>query len=255
MVDVSRPDRAALLTLVVGLVLMLAVQLPGHRAPAALYDGVVTEDPYRYLEPPPGGLGDPSSATASAQVQSGSVGQLFAATLESPPQAQVISEPGALVLPDGATSVTMSITPITPAALPTSGRLAGNAYRVAVTDQTGAAVTIRPGSLVTLVLRGDRPPTSGTIAQFVGGTWQTLPSDPGGLPDLFSTNMTSFGDFGMLDTAPAASGSAAPTAAPSSAPTTGDQGQPPWILIIIIAVAAAAVGWVWGDAWDSQRRK
>jgi hypothetical protein len=255
MVDVTRLDRGAWLTLAIGLVLMLAVQLPGHRAPAALYDGVIVEDPYRYLQPPPGGQGDPSSATASAQVESGSVGQLFAATQESPPQAQVISEPGALVLSDGATSVTLSITPVAPTALPTPGRLAGNTYRIAVTDQTGAAVTIRPGSLVTLVLRGDRPPTSGTIAQFIGGAWETLPSDIGGLPDLFSTNMTSFGDFGVVDTAPAASGSAAPTAAPSSAPTSGDQGQPPWILIVLIAVAAAAVGWVWGDAWDSQRRK
>ena len=253
--DVSRPDRAARLTLVIGLLLMLAVQLPSHRLPAALYDGVITEDPYRYLQPPPGGQGDPTPATTSAQVDSGSVGQLFAATLESPPQAQVISEPGALVLRDGATSVTLTITPVVPTALPTSGRLAGNAYRIAVTDQTGAAVTIRPGSLVTLVLRGDRPPASGTIAQFVGGAWQALPSDIGGLPDLFSTNMTSFGDFGVLDTAAAASGSAAPTAAPSSAPTARDQGQPPWLLIILIAVGAAAIGWVWGDAWDSQRRK
>jgi hypothetical protein len=254
---VTRPNRAALLTLATGLLLLIAGQLIAGRGPSALYDGVVIEDPYRYLEPPAGAAGDPSSATATAQVESGSVSQLFAATIETPPQAQVISEPGSLVLPDGATSVTLSITPVAPTALPTSGRLAGNAYRISVTDQTGAAVTIRPGSLVTLVLRADRPPTNGTIAQLVGGTWETLPSDIGGLPDLFSTNMTSFGDFGVIDTAPAASASAAPTAAPSSAPTTGGEGedQPPWILIILIAVGAAVVGWVWGDAWDSQRRK
>ncbi|TMB57616.1 MAG: hypothetical protein E6J47_01975 [Chloroflexi bacterium] len=251
----STPHRAAWLTLGIGLLLMLAVQLSGHRAPAALYDGVVIEDPYRYLQPPPGAAGNPSSATASAQVESGSVGQLYTATTEVPPQAQVIAEPGALMLPAGATSVTLSVTPAASTALPTSGRLAGNAYRISVTDQTGAAVTIRPGSLVTLVLRADRPPGSGTIAQFVGGAWETLPSDIGGLPDLFSTNMTSFGDFGVVDAAPAASASAGATAAPSSAPSTGGESQPPWILIILIAVAAAVVGWVWGDAWDSQRRK
>jgi hypothetical protein len=254
LVGVSRPGRGGWLTLAAGLLLMLAVQLPGHRAPAALYDGVVIEDPYRYLQPPAGAHGNPSSATASAQVESGSVGQLYTSTTEVPPQAQVIAEPGALVLPDGATSVTLSITPVAPIALPTSGRLAGNAYRISVTDQTGAAVTIRPGSLVTLVLRADRQPRSGTIAQFVGGGWETLPSDVGGLPDLFSTNMTSFGDFGVVDTEPGARATPGATAAPSSSPGTGDQDQPPWVLIILIAAAAAAVGWVWGDAWDSQRR-
>jgi hypothetical protein len=254
MVAVRGADRAAWVTLAAGLLLLIAVQLPARHAATALYDGVVVEDPYRYLKPPAGAIGNPSSATVTAQVSGGSVAQLFAATDEVPPQAQVIAEQGALVLPDGATSVTLSIEPVAPASLPTSGRLAGNVYRILVTDQAGAPVTIRPGSLVTLVLRGDRPPTNGTIAQYVGNSWETVPSDIGGLPDLFSTNLTSFGDFGVIDSAVAQSASAAPSAAPSATPPPTDGGGPPWILIILIALGAAAVGWVWGDAWDSQRR-
>jgi hypothetical protein len=246
-------DRAAWITLAAGLLLLIGVQLPARHVATALYDGVVVEDPYRYLKPPSGAIGNPSSATVTAQVSGGSVAQLFAATSEVPPQAQVIAEQGALVLPGGATSVTLSIEPVAPASLPTSGRLSGNVYRILVTDQAGAPVTIRPGSLVTLVLRGDRPPTNGTIAQYVGNSWETVPSDIGGLPDLFSTNLTSFGDFGVIDSAAPQSTSPVPSAAPSATPPPTGQGQPPWILIILIALGAAAVGWVWGDAWDSQR--
>jgi hypothetical protein len=246
-------DRAAWLTLAAGLLLLIGVQLPERHVATTLYDGVVVEDPDRYLKPPSGAIGNPSSATVTAQVSGGSVAQLFAATDEVPPQAQVIAEQGALVLPGGATSVTLSIEPVAPASLPTSGRLAGNVYRILVTDQAGAPVTIRPGSLVTLVLRGDRPPANGTIARYVGTSWETVPSDIGGLPDLFSTNLTSFGDFGVIDSATAQSASPAPSAAPSATPTPSDGGGPPWILIILIALGAAAVGWVWGDAWDSQR--
>ncbi|MDP9250604.1 MAG: hypothetical protein M3O78_04465 [Chloroflexota bacterium] len=253
MVDVRRPDRAARITLAAGLLLMVVVQLPAHHVATALYDGVVTEDPYRYLQPHNGALGNPTSATVTAAVSGGAVGQLFAATDEVPPQAQVIAEQGALVLPDGAKTVTMSIRPVAPASLPSTGRLSGNVYRILVTDQSGAPVTIRPASLVTLVLRGDRPPTNGTIAQYVAGSWETVPSDIGGLPDLFSSNITSFGDFAVIDSAALQSPSAVASAAPSATPTPTDQGGPPWILIILIAVGAAAVGWVWGDAWDANR--
>jgi hypothetical protein len=257
MVDMSRPDRAAWITLAAGMLLMVVVQLPVRHVATALYDGVVVEDPYRYLQPPTGALGNPTSATVTTAVSGGSVGQLFAATDEVPPQAQVIAEQGALVLPDGAKSVTLSIQPVAPKSVPSAGRLSGNVYRILVTDQSGAPVTIRPGSLVTLVLRGDRPPTNGTIAQYIAGTWEAVPSDAGGLPDLFSTNLTSFGDFAVIDSAAAqseqASGSAAPSAAASATPAPTNQGQPPWILIILIAVGAAAVGWVWGDAWDANR--
>jgi hypothetical protein len=254
MVGVRPTDRATWITLAAGLLLIVAVQLPARHVATALDDGVVTEDPYRYLQPPTGALGNPSSGTVTGQVSGGSVSQLFVATSEVPPQAQVIAEQGALVLPDGATSVTMSIEPIAPSSPPTAGRIAGNVYRILVTDQKGAPVTIRPGSLVTLVLRGDRPPTNGTIAQYVSNSWETVPSDIGGLPDLFSTNITSFGDFAVIDSAAPQSASPAASAAPSATPTPTDQGGPPWILIILIALGAAAVGWVWGDAWDANRR-
>jgi len=93
--------------------------------------------------------------------------------------------------------------------------------------------------------------------KLVVSSWETVPSDIGGLPDLFSTNLTSFGDFGVIDTtqlqSASATASAGGSAAPSATPTPSDGGGPPWILIILIALGAAAVGWVWGDAWDSKR--
>ena len=53
----------------VGLGLALAVQV---RAPVGvpLYDGVVTAEPYRYLHPTGGQVGDPASASSTEDVSS-----------------------------------------------------------------------------------------------------------------------------------------------------------------------------------------
>src|SRR5207247_5239410 len=65
MVAVRGADRAGWATLAAGLLLLIGVQLPARHVATALYDGVVTEDPYRYLKPPSGALGNPSSATVT----------------------------------------------------------------------------------------------------------------------------------------------------------------------------------------------
>ena len=78
-----------LIVLAVGVAVIALAQLgTPHRAPP-LYDGVVVEEPYRYLSPPPGAPGSPKSYTATEPVQGGQSAELVAATPESRPQAQL----------------------------------------------------------------------------------------------------------------------------------------------------------------------
>ncbi len=215
--------RGAGLTLALGFVLLV---LAGRAAPVGqppLYDGVVVEDPYRYLQPPSGAA------------------------------AQLIADEGAFVIPSGTASVVTTIRPIAPPAPVPSGALAGNVYEVRVASEGGIDLAIPPGKTVTVVLRSPNGVTNGTLFRFSGTAWAAVKTVNGGLPDLYATNSTELGDFAVIVTgaaSPAPSGGAslgAPTAGASpSLPAGGaaSGGSTPWIVIGLVAAAVAA-GLLW----------
>ena len=124
--------------LTVGLVMMAAVQVvqPVH---LPLFDGVVVVDPYRYLSPPPGGEGSPTSAKATFPIQAGTSPSFAVYTSETPPQAELLAKGGEIAVGSGITSMTVTIDPV-PAPGSSSQTAAGNVYRFAVVDQSGAAL-------------------------------------------------------------------------------------------------------------------
>src|SRR5881392_2355407 len=185
-------------TLAIGLALLAATHLAGSVVTMPLYDGVVIEDPYRYLSPPAGLPGDPTSASLSNPLDAGASPQLFAATLENPPQAQLIADRGAFVVPAGTTKVNAAVTPVPPTAVPDQGQLQGNVYRLSVTDQSGPALRVRAGSTLTVVMRSPLAFPQAQIARYSGSAWQLLPSISGGLPDLYAANITELGDFAVI---------------------------------------------------------
>ncbi len=95
--------RAAVVSLGAGLGLIALAQLAAPFGSPPLYDGVVVQEPYRYLSPGPGQLGSPTSYRSTLPVTGIASPVFVAATTESPPQAQLIAESGAFVLPPGAT--------------------------------------------------------------------------------------------------------------------------------------------------------
>lgn len=190
--------RAGLVTLAVGAVLLGAAQLVAPGGGPPLYDGIVVAEPYRYLSPPAGAPGDPSSYTATIPVSGGVSPEIVAATAEIPPQAQLIAPQGAFTLGSSSTSVTVSISAVPPTANPTDGSLAGNVYRFSVTDQTGADLTAH--EIVTIVLRAPSGVTDATMARLVNGTWETIDTEHAGQPGMFDANATLFGDFAMIST-------------------------------------------------------
>ena len=160
--------RTGLLSILAGAGLALGVQV---MAPVGvpLYDGVVVQEPYRYLHPVPGQPGEPASFSATVDVAGGTSPVVVAATTESPPQAQLITQRGAFELSAGAASVKASITPIDAAVAP-PGKLVGNVYRFSVTDEAGNALVPKPcEGCRSLVLRAPEDAGTARIMRFGAG--------------------------------------------------------------------------------------
>jgi len=108
-------------------------------------------------------------------------------------------------------------------------------------------------ALVTIVLRAPQANLEAQVARFDGTHWVPLPTDHGGLPDLFSANITEIGDYAVLLTGPAptssaqeSDGAAGGTPLPSAGPGTLNGGDGPNWVVIAFVVAAIGVGLAWG---------
>lgn len=164
-----------------------------------LYDGVTVNEPYRYLEPASGQPGQPMTYQASPGLDAGGTSRSFAAaTTENPPQAQLIALPGAFIAPTGATSMDVSIKAVPPDSRPTSGSIAGNVYRFAVTDSAGNAFTLAADAQPTLTLRGPDGVTDAVIGHLTATGWQTLATEHGGGLGLFTVVPRELGDYAVL---------------------------------------------------------
>lgn len=216
--------HAALRSLLAGLAVMAVAQLAAPLGSPPLYDGVVVQEPYRYLTPTQGQTGSPTSYHASPTVQGTTSPQLVVATTESPPQAQLIAQPGAFVFPAGMTALDVSVGAVAAPARPSAGPIAGNVYRFTVADQAGAALAINPGMLPTLVLRAPDGIVAATIEHFANGAWQELATQPSGQPGIFLANITSLGDFALI-----------------ALPTPGLFGLDPTLLGLAAAAAVVSV--------------
>ena len=194
----------ATLVLVAGAGLALAAQAA---APVGvpLYDGVVVQEPYRYLEPESGqdGAPTPASLRTEAAGADGLSKPFVAATQEYPPQAQLIAPAAAFATAAG-TELVVSIEPVRPTSRPAGGRIAGNVYRVAVADANGSAVAINPEQPPTVSLRAPQDVTSARLARATADGWQELPTEHGGLFGLFAGEVTELGEFAVItpDTGP-----------------------------------------------------
>jgi hypothetical protein len=250
--------RVGLVTAGAGILLLVVATRLAPIWHAPLFDGVVIEDPYRYLEPPPGKPGNPTSVTDTLALDQGQSPQLYSGTLETPPQAQMISDRDAFQLPPGTTSIKASIVPIKPPAPLTKGTISGNVYRFTVVNQAGANLSLLPGVTITVVLRAPNNVANGTIVHFNGTAWQKVPTDNGGLVDLYATNVTELGDYAVMVSGtqtpePSGAGSLPPsTLQPTPSATPGSTGsQTPWLIIGLVA-AAILVGVLWRTLGDRE---
>jgi hypothetical protein len=215
--------RVGWLSILGGAGLALCVQV---LAPVGvpLYDGVVVQEPYRYLNPAPGQPGDPGSANVTVAIVGGISPTIVAATTESPPQAQLIAQQQvAFEVPAGATSVKADVTPIEPPAPPPEGRIIGNVYRFAVTDDSDNPLTPKPcEGCRSLVLRSPENAGDARIMRFAAGTWSEVETLHG--LGLYSTNPTALGDYALIEGAGA-----------------GDAGDPADFTLLVVGGAIAVI--------------
>jgi hypothetical protein len=188
---------AGLRVLAIGLAMMATAQAV-RPVVVPLFDGVVVVDPYRYLNPPSGEAGSPTSASATLPIEAGKSPSFAVYTSETPPQAELLAHGGELEIGSGTASVKVTIDPI-PAPQGPRDAIAGNVYRFAITDDGGAALAFLPGQTITLALRGPAGvAVDAAIARLSGGAWQRLPTQPSGLQDLFITNADAVGDYALV---------------------------------------------------------
>lgn len=193
--------RAALAVLVLGALLIGASQRLTAIASPPLYDGVIVADPYRYLTPVQNQAGSPTSAKASQPVVNGSSPAIAASTNESPPQAQLVASPDTFVINPGATALTITIDPVPPQTPLPITPIVGNAYRLVVTDQTGAGVSLRHGARASVVLRAPIGVLDASIVRYAAAGWQSVPTEAAGQPGMFLTNADALGDFALVSNA------------------------------------------------------
>src|SRR5215212_9237088 len=167
--------RTGALSLVVGAAIAIASQLASPVA-LPLYDGVLVAEPYRFLQPGPGEAGDPTSFEADPDVTDGRSPEINAATTESPPQAQLIAIPDTFDVGD-ATTLHVEVTAVAPPTVAPPGRISGNVYRIAVTDASGAPLSIDAARRPTLAMRSGGAVANGAVARFVDGRWEALPTE------------------------------------------------------------------------------
>lgn len=190
--------RLGWLAVLAGLGLALTLQVA---APAGvpLYDGVVVQEPYRFLRPTGGQPGEPTSFEAAPTITGGITPAIVAATSESPPQAQLIAQRDAFRVSAGAKSLHVTVTPIEQPALPVEGSILGNVYRFSVTDDSGATVPLKEcKGCISVVLRAPDAAGTAAIQRLSGGTWTAVATVPAGILATYSTNPTALGDFAVV---------------------------------------------------------
>jgi hypothetical protein len=194
----TRDRRLGWLAVLAGGALALAVQIA---APVGvpLYDGVVVQEPYRYLHPTGDQAGSPTSFSATVPVAGPESPTIVAATTENPAQAQVIGQEGAFVLTPSATSLQVSVTPIEAPPPPEGGSIAGNVYRFSVADQAGTQLAITPcDGCISLVMRAPEGVGVASIQRYADGAWLEVVTLHAGMVALYQTNPTALGDYAVI---------------------------------------------------------
>ena len=191
--------RAAIGAMVGGLLVSAAALRLLPRPALPLYDGVIVIEPYRWLQGPTCEPSHPTSASATEPVTGSSNPSIIVATSEQPPQAQFFMASGVLALRPGTSSIEVRIDPIAPPVPPPAGsQIAGNVYRIAVTDQLGRPIVAPAAANATVVLRAPDGFDNVTLERIQGDTWRALQTESAGLASTYQALVTDLGAFALL---------------------------------------------------------
>jgi hypothetical protein len=199
----TRVTRARGIVLV-ALVLLGAGWAIAPRSAPPLYDGVgFPDEPYRFVQRPPGTrvTAPPTTAVATAGISGGRNGPLNADSAESAPQVSVTIPGGMLAVPAGtAPPLTLVAKPDKVLPPPPGKYLWSNVYDVTINP--AVRFTTRTGLVATIILRAvSAQQPLPFIERFDGGRWTSLPTSPVG-QDVYAATLTSLGSFAVIGDAP-----------------------------------------------------
>jgi hypothetical protein len=171
----------------------------GWDAGPPIYDGLPLQtEPYRYLQPAPGQATTAPPTSGSENIKPSNQGLPFIVnTNESPPQAELEADPTTFAIPPSVESLTITITPVPPAAPIPNGRLDGNAYRMSVMLPGGAPVGVTPGKHISVFLRGTGVNGKTVIDRFSNGLWSPLATQAPGA-GFHAADSDQLGDFALV---------------------------------------------------------
>jgi len=193
--------RLGWLTLLAASALVLAVQV-AQPVGVPLYDGVVIQEPYRFLHPTGDQAGSPGSYSGEAAVTGDGSPSFAAFTSENPPQAQFSSRRRAFPWPRGAPRGSASVRPVEPRPRPAAGRIAGNVYRFAVTDQAGTPLEVRTcAGCLTVRMRAPEDTTEAVLQRYADGAWQDVQTTHEGMTGTYVTDVLALGDYAVISAA------------------------------------------------------
>ena len=238
----SMDHRRGWALVLVGAALALAIEVAGPVG-VPLYDGVVVQEPYRFLHPANADqAGDPTRYEETKLVGGDVSPQFAAATGEQPPQAQLIALGDAFELTAGATDLRIVIEPVDPPAPPASGAIAGNAYRFLIADQAGNPINPKAcEGCLSMVLRAPDGTGDATLMRYSNEGWTKVETIHAGTTGLYLTNPSALGIYAVVTTGSRGGGGSG-----------GQLGLEPTVIVLggaVVVLVLAVAGYL---AWRSR---
>jgi hypothetical protein len=198
--DARRRGWWAILLSVLGVAAVMLLQ-PMSSPP--LYDGIgFPDEPYRWVQPPPGWGKTPAVTPASAKVTveaDGVVPTLKGLSAEQGAQVAFQIESGNLVVPKGTTSLEAeAVAGPNPPEPPPAGTLASNVYTLSVKADKAGPLTVAPGKTLIINMRSEKPSNEDVVLQmYAGGTWTQVATARVG-NDIYAAELPALGQFALV---------------------------------------------------------
>ena len=170
--------------------LLVAVGWLGSPSSVPVYDGIGTDEPYRFVGKSPA----PTSASTTVTVRNGVAEAVEFKTAETGPQLIVSLSSGSL--DSTATKLTMTAQPMTPDGVLPRGSFDGNAYRIS----TSPAATVSKDAAGFVFLRAavmTKPKPVVVFRSGSGEAWREVTSSAYGRDNL-ATPFKAIGDYAVV---------------------------------------------------------
>jgi hypothetical protein len=200
LVDAVNRGVGTAVLIVAGILLALLWMLGPVSPP--LYDGLQgPAGPYKYVNPPPG-LGvkhsNPTSGKTVERLSHGRFTETLVTTKEHVPQALLELGDGAVIVPSGVTTVTLTVRPVTPPHPIDGGVLDGNVYLFRAEGNNGQSLSLNPKVGGLLELRKTGQELSAHMSTYRNGSWVAVSTLSFVRADYLATDAKSFGYYALI---------------------------------------------------------